>query len=168
MAPEVELVLLRAPVLEALLARDLPRASEAAGVELPPAFLEDERLWRLRLNHVREDPAMEPWLPQAIVARESGAVVGHAGFHGPPNDDAMVEVGYMVLPEHRRRGFARAALGELISIAAAHGARTIRASIAPENAPSRALAEGCGFVRVGEQWDDEDGLEFVFERPAGG
>jgi [ribosomal protein S5]-alanine N-acetyltransferase len=167
MPPDVDLVPLRPPILEALLAGDLARASDAAGHALPPEFLDDERLWRLRLGQVREDAAMEPWLPRAIVDRPSGAVVGHAGFHGPPNAAAMVEVGYVVLPEHRRRGYARATLAELITFAAANGARTIRASIAPDNEPSRALAEGQGFRHVGEQWDEEDGLELVFERPLG-
>jgi ribosomal-protein-alanine N-acetyltransferase len=41
--------------------------------------------------------------------------------------------------------------------------RTVRASISPDNAASLATIAGFGFVRVGEQWDDEDGLELLFE-----
>lgn len=41
----------------------------------------------------------------------------------------------------------------------------IRASISPDNAASLAVIRPFGFERVGEQWDDEDGLELVFERP---
>ena len=37
--------------------------------------------------------------------------------------------------------------------------RTVRVSIAPDNTASAALALRYGFVRTGEQWDDEDGLE---------
>jgi ribosomal-protein-alanine N-acetyltransferase len=41
--------------------------------------------------------------------------------------------------------------------------RTVRASISPDNLASRALVSQYGFVEVGEQWDDEDGLEIIFE-----
>jgi RimJ/RimL family protein N-acetyltransferase len=73
-------------------------------------------------------------------------------------------VGYEVLPEHRRRGHARGALQQLMDFARERGARTVRASISPDNAPSLALVASFGFRHVGEQWDDEDGRELVFER----
>jgi len=41
--------------------------------------------------------------------------------------------------------------------------RTVRASIRPDNHASQALAAQYGFVEVGQQEDDEDGLETVFE-----
>jgi RimJ/RimL family protein N-acetyltransferase len=41
--------------------------------------------------------------------------------------------------------------------------RTVRATISPDNTASRALVLQYGFVEVGEQWDDEDGLETIFE-----
>jgi [ribosomal protein S5]-alanine N-acetyltransferase len=43
----------------------------------------------------------------------------------------------------------------------------VLASVAPDNAASLALVAQAGFVRIGEQWDDEDGLEWVFELPTG-
>jgi RimJ/RimL family protein N-acetyltransferase len=36
-------------------------------------------------------------------------------------------------------------------------------SISPRNEPSLALARKLGFEQVGEQFDEEDGLELVFE-----
>jgi ribosomal-protein-alanine N-acetyltransferase len=43
----------------------------------------------------------------------------------------------------------------------------VRASVSPDNAVSRGLVLAHGFVEVGDQWDDEDGLEIVYEVPAG-
>jgi RimJ/RimL family protein N-acetyltransferase len=40
------------------------------------------------------------------------------------------------------------------------------ASVSPENAPSLAVIRKLGFEQTGEQWDEEDGLELVFERAA--
>jgi ribosomal-protein-alanine N-acetyltransferase len=88
-----------------------------------------------------------------------------AGFHGPPNEEGMVEVGYQVDPAQRRRGYARQALETLLAVAHhRHDVRVVRATISPSNAPSLALVGGYGFVETGEQWDDEDGLEIIFER----
>ncbi|WP_231499988.1 GNAT family N-acetyltransferase [Saccharothrix sp. NRRL B-16314] len=96
-----------------------------------------------------------------------GVVVGHGGFHGPPDESGMVEIGYAIDPAFRRRGYARATLVELLRRSAAEpDVRTVRATISPDNAASLATIAGFGFVEVGEQWDDEDGLELIFERPA--
>ena len=38
------------------------------------------------------------------------------------------------------------------------------ASVSPGNAPSLTVVRKLGFVQTGEQWDEEDGLELVFER----
>jgi RimJ/RimL family protein N-acetyltransferase len=43
--------------------------------------------------------------------------------------------------------------------------RTVRASVSPDNAGSLATIEPYGFVQVGEQMDEIDGLELIFERP---
>ncbi len=43
--------------------------------------------------------------------------------------------------------------------------RTVRASIRPDNEASLALVAQFSFVEVGEQWDDEDGLETIYELP---
>jgi RimJ/RimL family protein N-acetyltransferase len=79
----------------------------------------------------------------------------------------MVEIGYSVSPEFRRQGYAQAMLAELLRRAAAEPTvRTVRATISPGNAASLATISGFGFAEVGEQWDDEDGLELIFEIPA--
>jgi ribosomal-protein-alanine N-acetyltransferase len=165
----VRFVELTSAALTALLDSDLPAASAAAGVALTGFFTTDQArwLWRLRIGQVAADPASAQWIARAAVAEPEGFVVGHAGFHGPPDDAGMVEIGYSVAPEHRRQGYARAMLAELLRRAAADPAvRTVRASISPGNAASLATIAGFGFAKVGEQWDEEDGLELIFEVPA--
>ncbi|MBB4957376.1 GNAT family N-acetyltransferase [Micromonospora polyrhachis] len=157
--------------MTALLDRDLPRASAEAGVDLTDYFVTDDAcwLWRIRVDQVAADPDSGRWIARAAVAEPEGIVVGHAGFHGPPDETGMVEVAYSVDPTHRRQGYARAMLTELLRRAAVEPAvRTVRASVSPDNAASLATLAGFGFSQVGEQWDEEDGLELVFERPAGG
>jgi [ribosomal protein S5]-alanine N-acetyltransferase len=165
----VRFVALTRPVLIALRDSDLTAASALAGVELPEFFIGDSELWlwRLRLSDIAANPEAARWIARAAVDEPGGFVVGHAGFHGPPNDDGMVEVGYTVVPEYRRRGYARAMLAALLRRAADEPqVRTVRASISPGNAASLATIKGFGFEPAGEQWDEEDGRELLFEVPA--
>jgi RimJ/RimL family protein N-acetyltransferase len=160
---------LSAEALAALLAGDLAAASSAAGVPLTGYFITPEalKLWRLRAAQIAADPHSARWIARAVVAEPEGIVVGHAGFHGPPDTAGMVEVAYSVDPACRRQGYATAMLRELLRRAAAEpGVRTVRATISPDNAASLATIAGFGFTRNGEQWDEEDGLELIFERPA--
>ncbi len=163
-APRVRLSLLSPAALEALVRRDLAAASAEAGVALPAWFPDDEWLWTLRLGQVVGEPGHAPWLTRVVIDEDAGTAVGLAGFHGPPDERGMVEVGYEISAEHRRRGYARAALAGLVAFAREHGATVVRASVAPDNAPSLALTESAGFVVVGEQVDERDGRELVFER----
>lgn len=164
--PSVELAILSDHVLEALISGSIDRASDTFGRPLPPALLEDSWLWNYRLNQLREDPTSTPWLVRVVIDAGTGEIVGHAGFHGPPDENGMVEVGYTIHPEFRRRGYATAALGALIAYAAESGeARIVRASISPDNSGSLKTIAAYGFVQVGEQMDEIDGLEFIFERP---
>lgn len=162
----VRFVELPIAAMTALLDGDLSQASAVAGVELAAYFVADgaRRLWRRRLGQMAADPGSARWIARAAVAEPEGSVVGYAGFHGPPDEAGMVEVGYSVAPEFRRQGYARAMLAELLRRAAAEPAvRTVRATISPGNIASLATISGFGFVEAGEQWDDEDGLELIFE-----
>jgi len=162
----VQFTLIPAPALEVLLAGSLEQASDLVGLQLPAFFLTQNWLWQYRLDQIRADPSAAPWLVRAVFGRPADAVVGHAGFHGPPDAAGMVEIGYSIVPEFRRRGYGRAAAIQLIEYAAASPDVTrLRASVSPNNVASLALIRSLGFEQSGEQWDDEDGLELVFERP---
>ena len=79
----------------------------------------------------------------------------------------MVEIGYTIVRSRRRQGYASEAADGMWRWAAEHGARVLRASISPDNEPSLALINKAGFVEVGSQMDEIDGLELIFEKPAG-
>ena len=111
---------------------------------------------------------MSEWLVRGLVLRETGELVGHAGFHGPPGVNGLrspeaIEIGYTVFPPHRGRGYASEAAAGLIRWAHdEQGVSTFVASVAPSNDASLAIVRKLGFEQVGEQWDEEDGLELVF------
>ena len=161
----VHFVEMTSTALSALLADDRPAAETELGFPLGDEFLTDRAkwLWKYRLDQLTQDPST--FLVKLVVA--DGIVVGYAGFHGPPDAAGMVEMGYTVDPPYRRQGYAKAIVTALLERAAAEPAvRTVRATISPTNQASLATIAGLGFVANGEQWDEEDGLELIFERPS--
>ncbi|MGC0419494.1 GNAT family N-acetyltransferase [Embleya sp. AB8] len=164
--PRVRWVSLMGRPLSALVAGDLTEARRQTGLDLPEFFASEQarRLWRYRFDQVTADPESAPWVARAAVSEPDGAVVGYAGFHGPPDEVGMVEIGYTVVPEARRRGYARAMLRALLERAADElDVAIVRVTISPDNAASLATIRGFDFVEVGEQIDEEDGLEIIYE-----
>ncbi|WP_433475470.1 GNAT family N-acetyltransferase [Spirillospora sp. CA-142024] len=169
MPPAIRFVELPPAAMKALLDDDLSAAGDAAGIPLTAYFVTDEAkfLWRFRLAQLDRDPSHAPWIVRAAVAEPEGVVVGHAGFHGAPNANGTVEIAYSIDPAHRRKGYARAMLAALLERAAAEpSVTTVRATISPENNASLATIAGNGFTHIGEQWDEADGRELIYERPA--
>ncbi|MFJ9833599.1 GNAT family N-acetyltransferase [Streptomyces sp. NPDC101169] len=165
----VRFVELSAKALRALADGDLAGGSAEAGVALDEYFVCDRARWIFgyRADQLAKDPSAAPWITRAAVSEPDGAVVGDAGFHGPPDEAGVVEVGYTVVPGYRRQGYARAMLRALLVRAAAEpGVRTVRARIGSDNTASLATIAGFGFTRVGEQGNERDGLAIVFEVPA--
>ena len=160
-------------IIEALLARDVAKASELLDAGVPEDLLAgQEGFARLRLEQMQRDPSLQEWLVRAVVLRDSREVAGHAGFHGMAGknskcDPSAVEIGYTILPPYRGRGLATEAAQALMTWARAeHGIPRFILSISPDNDPSLAIARKLGFVQTGEVWDDEDGIELVFELDA--
>ncbi|MFN2388785.1 MAG: GNAT family N-acetyltransferase [Actinomycetota bacterium] len=159
----LDLVSTGAPFMRAVLEGRLEVAQGLAGMELPPGWdRRAEWLLRVRLSQIENDPATAPWLLRLVKLRATGAMVGHVNFHGPPDTEGWAEIGYEIEPEHRKRGYASEASRAMFWWAAERGVASFRASVAPDNQASLALVQRLGFHRIGEQWDDLDGLEHVF------
>ena len=165
----LELVSLGRAFLIASLEGRLADAAEILGARVPGEWPgEASGSVRRRLEQIEREPDAQPWLMRAIVVREpEPRMVGYVNFHAPPGPRAFVEIGYRIFPDDRRRGYAEEAARGLLDWASRQpGVRRFRASVRPTNEPSLRLIEKLGFQQVSSQWDDEDGVELVFERPA--
>jgi ribosomal-protein-alanine N-acetyltransferase len=166
-ADRLDLVAMSPAFLDAVLSGRRADAETIAGLKLPGSWPDerDRRLLRLRRDQMRRDPGCHEWLIRAMVLPDEGhAMIGHIGFHGPPQTVGRAELGYSVVPARRRRGYAIEGARTLMDWAAnEHGVTSFFVSIAPDNVASLALAARLGFVQVGEQIDEEDGLEYVFQ-----
>lgn len=168
--PDVRIVHLDRIVFRALADGDLEAVNAASPVPLSAYFAGSDwrSVWQMRARQVEEDPASAAWVTGIIWDAQAELAVGRAGYHGPPDSSGMVEIGYAVDPAYRRRGYARAAFEALMRRADEEPeVNTVRVTIAPDNLASNRLASQYGFEEAGEQWDEEDGLEIVYEIVAG-
>ena len=162
----LELVPMSLGLMEALLRGDLVAAQGVVGYRIPSDWPQVmESVLRYRIPIAQAQPESLPLLLRAMVLRaDPEVVVGRLGFHGPVDDDGMLEIGYEVFPAYRRRGYAREAVVAMFRWAQQDPAvRRFRASVSPHNLPSRNLVTALGLIQVGSQWDEEDGEELVYE-----
>ncbi|HET8606312.1 MAG TPA: GNAT family N-acetyltransferase [Gaiellaceae bacterium] len=124
-------------LIEAVLADDETLRFTRIPVSAPEAFA---RTW---LSRYDEDGRAG----FAIVA--GGAEVGLALAPALDRDTRTAELGYIVLPGARGRGIATAALARLSDWALAEGMLRLELVIDVENAPSKRVAERCGYEREG-------------------
>lgn len=108
----------------------------------------------------------DPWLHGfRIVDRATSAVVGSCGFKGPPNDEFVVELAYVVNPEYEGRGYATESASALVEWACSNGMiRTVRAHTQAGNSASQRVLAKAGFTLIGVVNDPEDGPLLRWER----
>ncbi|MBN1825847.1 MAG: GNAT family N-acetyltransferase [Candidatus Eisenbacteria bacterium] len=95
---------------------------------------------------------------------EGRALVGSGGFHGPPDREGSVEIGYGVAPVWRRRGFAAEGTAALLAWAFAHPeVRRVVAETESGNGPSIRVLEKNGFRPDGKGKEPET-LRFTISR----
>ena len=123
--------------------------------DLKTAYLE-------MLQGASKHPDQWVWYAIWIIERKDGTKVGDLSFKGF-NDDGAVEIGYGILENHQRRGFATEAVETAVAWAFSQpGVRCVEAETEPGNRPSQRVLEKCGFIPSGTV--GEEGPRFVKRR----
>ena len=107
------------------------------------------------LVRAARDDSLRHWGPH-LVFDEDGALVGNAGWKGAPVD-GVAELGYSVAPARRGRGIATAVVLELLARGRRAGLVEAVAHTLPERSPSTSVLARCGFTKVGDSVDPQDG-----------
>lgn len=111
----------------------------------------------------------------ALVRHEDGRAIGGMGFHGAPNEQGWVEVGYDLVEGARGQGYATEALRTLTEWALARDdVGMVIATIEADNLPSQRVVSRAGFTRATveeeriahEEHGMEDGLQLYTRRRA--
>ena len=94
------------------------------------------------------------WWLHFVILREDRSrrtLIGSAGYKGPPSSDGTVEVGYGIVSEYQRQGYASEALRGLLSHAFSFPAVTRAiAETLPSLIPSIGVLKKTGFRLIDE------------------
>ncbi|KOV66296.1 GNAT family N-acetyltransferase [Streptomyces sp. MMG1121] len=109
----------------------------------------------------------------ALVRHEDGRAIGGIGFHGAPDEQGWVEIGYDLAEGARGQGYATEALRTLTEWALARDdVEMVFATIEQANAPSQRVVSRAGFTRATveeerlarEEHGMDDGLQLHIRR----
>ena len=121
-----------------------------------------------RVPQVKADAAVNKWFVRWIVLKENREVIGSTSFHSDPDKNGMIEIGLGIEPEYQNKGYAKESLLGMWRWALTHPeVKTLRYTVSPENAPSIAVIKYFGFEFKGQQMDDIDGPEDIYEMDRG-
>ena len=119
---------------------------------------------RHRIPRVKKEPEFAEI--GLVLAIADGEIIGSSGFHEFPDENGMIEIGFGIVPEKQRQGYGLELLhGMWKAISSRPDVKTLRYTVSPENEASMHIIKKLQFNLVGEQMDDEDGLELIYELP---
>ncbi len=77
--------------------------------------------------------------------KQSGELIGHAGFSLTDNETAPFAIGYFIAPPYRKQGYATECVPHLLSYAKEQGYSVIPAKINKNNTASQKVIQHCGY-----------------------
>jgi RimJ/RimL family protein N-acetyltransferase len=141
--------------------------ADALGLDVaeswPPEHFDADAV-RWMLKWLDAHPGEGKWGFYYIVEAEAAQVIGAGGYKGVPDDTGTVEIGYSVVPERRRRGFAREAVDGWLAHAFADArVRRVIAHTLMHLEPSIAVLRSAGFSFVGPGSDPQEPAAVQYE-----
>ena len=114
------------------------------------------------MDHVREslkaDPSSREWGFRLFVHTRERVLIGEGGYKGRPDKEGVVEIGYAIVPEYRRRGFAYEAAKGLTDYAFSHSeVKIVQAHTLKDGTASMRVLEKVGMKLVGTAQDPDEG-----------
>jgi len=130
-------------------------------------FLNNPNPIKYRLPRIRQNPEYAKYLLRVAVSKDNPIIIASAGFHDAPDSDGMIEIGFGVDKKHQSMGFGQEILHGMWSwVVNDPQVKTLRYTVSPDNLISQHIIKKFDFVFKGQQIDDEDGPEDIYELSA--
>ena len=131
--------------------RDRAELAERLGGSVPDGWPGPEMASYLPAyaGELAGQPERSAWVRLALRTADR-ALIGDMGFHGPPDSQGTVELGYSIAPASRGQGYASEGARGLVAWAFAQlRVRRIIARCTPDNAGSIRVLERAGLRQIG-------------------
>ena len=91
-------------------------------------------------------------------------IIASTGFHSLPNEDGMIEIGFGVDGKFQNLGYGQEILHGMWGwVVGDPKVKTLRYTVSPNNLVSVHIIKKLGFNLIGQQIDEEDGPEDIYE-----
>ena len=128
----------------------------------------DEGPLAWRVPQVKQDPSTNKWFVRFITLKSTSEIIGSTSFHGVPDGDGMMEIGIGIEKKFWGSGYAtEALLGMWRWVCGEEGVKVLRYTVSPSNIASVAIIKKFDFAHIGQQIDEEDGPEDIYEMSVG-
>ena len=115
-------------------------------------------------DRLKESKEEENWWTYFPIHKQDNKLIGSGGYKGKPTSEGTVEIGYEIAPHFRNRGLATEMTKGLIENAFKDGrVKSIIAHTLGQENPSTKVLKKCGFIKIGEIEDTDDGLIWKWE-----
>lgn len=159
--PRLELISATEKMLEAELEGRM-RLQQVLNAQVPtswPPELYDAETVGSTLSSIRSNPDSAGWWLHYFLVQanpwQTAVLIGAGGYKGPP-EDGTVEIGYSILQDKQRRGYALEAIEGLVAHAFSRpGVRRVIAHTPADGAASIGALEKAGFQLVNEGGEAE-------------
>jgi ribosomal-protein-alanine N-acetyltransferase len=118
-------------------------------------------------EYLKLHPSSPEWGYHLFVHAKDRALIGEGGYKGNPDKEGMVEIGYAIVPEYRRRGFAAEAARGLADYAFSHAeVNYVQAHTLLDGEASIGVLKKLGMKLAGTAQDPDEGevLRWMVER----
>ena len=119
---------------------------------------------KYRAPRITANPELAKYLLRVAVLKSEQIIIASAGFHDGPDINGMIEIGFGVDKAYQGKGYGQELLHGMWGwVIENPQVKILRYTVSPDNLVSQHIVKKLGFNLVGEQLDDEDGLEQIYE-----
>jgi len=119
---------------------------------------------KYRAPRITVNPGLAKYLLRVAVLKSEQIIIASAGFHDGPDAKGMIEIGFGVDKAYQGKGYGQELLHGMWGwVVNAPEVKTLRYTVSPDNLISQHIIKKLRFNLVGDQIDEEDGLEEIYE-----
>jgi ribosomal-protein-alanine N-acetyltransferase len=121
-------------------------------------------VFQYSLDKIIENNDEIGWWTYFPIHKKDNKLIGSGGYKGKPTPEGTVELGYEIAPNYRNQGLATEMTKALIENALKDKrVKNIIAHTLGHENPSTTVLQKCGFVKVNELIDPDEGLVWKWE-----